>query len=419
MKLNIKMKHIKLLLIPAILISTLVNADQYNFYFPGGAEKDGDNMILEGSKTVKIVNASTYTTYDGNISGYYDLSYAALATAGDTRTPGSRHQVDFDYSGTDQQVLDFVGSNLTLRENSLIYMNDRNDVSGDSDYWYDRISTIDVTTGEVQSEMLVASSQAAYDIANDAGFNVMLSETDISRSGADYKTLTTFSKNITNSSNTTTTANSESDGGLISEKIVNDEGTSIFREEDDGTIHIGANSIVLADETVSNSGYDQISSSSDVLELGDSSSHSTIVTGTLTTSGAITGGSITDGTATMSSGALSGVTSMTTSGNVTVGGNASVAGTLAIQEPTASNHAATKKYVDGNAAMSAAIASMPTAPLGKSMLTAGMGHRDGSSAIAIGYTHTPESGDKIFNFSISHSSYVSKPTYGGGIGWSF
>ena len=372
MKLHIKMKHTKLLLIPAILISTLVNADQYNFYFPGGAEKDGDNMILEGSKTVKIVNASTYTTYDGNISGYYDLSYAALATAGDTRTPGSSHLVDFDYGGSDQQVLDFVGSNLTLRENSLIYMNDRNDVSGDSDYWYDRISTIDVTTGEVQSEMLVASSQAAYDIANDAGFNVMLSETDISRSGADYKKLTTFSKNITNSSNTTTTANSESDGGLISEKIVNDEGTSIFREESDGTIHIGANSIVLSDETVSNSGYDQISSSSNVLELGNSSAHRTVITGT-----------------------------------------------LEVQEPTAPNHAATKKYVDGNAAMSAAIASMPTAPLGKSMLTAGMGHRDGSSAIAVGYTHTPESGNKVFNLSISHSSHVSKPTYGGGIGWSF
>ena len=47
MKLNIKMKHIKLLLIPAILISTLVNADQYNFYFPLSAESDGDGIPLE------------------------------------------------------------------------------------------------------------------------------------------------------------------------------------------------------------------------------------------------------------------------------------------------------------------------------------------------------------------------------------
>ena len=366
------MNYIKLLLIPVFFISTLIYADQYNFYVPGGAETDGDGNVNEGSKTVKIINASTYTTYDGNISGYYDLDYSALKTTANTLSAGSDHVYQADFTGTTQEVLDFVGTKLSIRENSLIYMNDRNDTSGDSDYWYDRVSTVDVVTGEVDSQILVASSQAAYDIAEAAGYTVVLSESGISRSGADYKSLTTFSKNITNSSNTTTTANAESDGGLISEKIVNDEGTSIFRQESDGTIHIGANSIVLSDETVSNSGYDQISSSSNVLELGNSSAHRTVITGT-----------------------------------------------LEVQEPTAPNHAATKKYVDGNAAMSAAIASMPTAPLGKSMLTAGMGHRDGSSAIAVGYTHAPESGDKVFNLSISHSSHVSKPTYAGGIGWSF
>jgi len=366
------MKHLKLFLISVILISTLANADQYNFYFPQGAETDGDGNVLPGSKKVKIINASTYTTYDGNMSGYYDLGYGDLQSAANSAASGSDHQVSADFTGTSVEVLDFVGSNLTIRENNLIYMNDANDVSGNSDYWYDRITTVNVATGEVESELLIASSQTGYDYAEAAGIDVVLSESDIARSGADYQRLTTFSKNITNSSNDTTTANNESDGGLISEKIINDEGKSIFREESDGTIHIGANSIILADETVSNSGYDQISSSSNVLELGNSDAHRTVVTGT-----------------------------------------------LEVQEPTAPNHAATKKYVDANAAMSAAIASMPTAPLGKSMLTAGMGHRDGSSAIAVGFTHTPESGDKIFNFSISHSSQVSKPTYGGGIGLSF
>jgi len=363
------MKHIKLLLIPAILISTLVNADQYNFYFPQSAESDDDGIPLEASRTVKIINASTYTTYDGNMSGYYDLGYGDLQSAANNAVTGASFSVDTDYTGTTQEVLDFVGSNLTVRENRLIFLNDS---STSTSHWYDRITTTDVASGEVQNQILVAESQAAYDIAEAAGYTVKLSESSIDRSGAGFKRLTTFSKNITNSSNATTTANTESDGGLISEKIVNDEGTSIFREESDGTIHIGANSIVLSDETVSNSGYDQISSSSNVLELGNSSAHRTVITGT-----------------------------------------------LEVQEPTAPNHAATKKYVDGNAAMSAAIASMPTAPLGKSMLTAGMGHRDGSSAIAVGYTHTPESGNKVFNLSISHSSHVSKPTYGGGIGWSF
>ena len=47
----------------------------------------------------------------------------------------------------------------------------------------------------------------------------------------------------------------------------------------------------------------------------------------VTASGAIQGGSLTDGTATLSSGALSGVTTIATSGDVTVGGNLTVSGT--------------------------------------------------------------------------------------------
>jgi len=44
---SIKIKYIKLLLISAIQISTLVNADQYNFYFPLSAESDDDGIPLE------------------------------------------------------------------------------------------------------------------------------------------------------------------------------------------------------------------------------------------------------------------------------------------------------------------------------------------------------------------------------------
>jgi hypothetical protein len=47
----------------------------------------------------------------------------------------------------------------------------------------------------------------------------------------------------------------------------------------------------------------------------------------ITASGAIQGGSLTDGAATMTGGALSGVTTMVTSGDVTVGGNLTVSGT--------------------------------------------------------------------------------------------
>ena len=124
MRLNTNMKHIKFLLIPAILISNLVNADQYNFYFPLSAESDGDGIPLEASRTVKIINASTYTTYDGNMSGYYDLGYGDLQSAANNAVTGASFSVDTDYTGTTQEVLDFVGSNLTVRENRLIFLND-------------------------------------------------------------------------------------------------------------------------------------------------------------------------------------------------------------------------------------------------------------------------------------------------------
>ena len=256
------------------------SADQYNFYFPQFSEYTVSSDVPDAdARVVKIINASTYTTIDGDLSGYYGLSYSALDTAGNNYDSSAAFEASIDFTGTSQEVLDFVGTDLTIRENRLIQLNDNSGRSDAPTYYYDRIVTTNIETGAVVSQILVAENQAAYDIAVAAGYDTKLAETSIDRSGADYKTLTTFSKNLTNDSSIT--ANFKSDGGLISEKIVNGEGESIFREESDGTIHIGQNSIVLADELVSNSGYDQIHSSSGVLELGNDSAHRTVVTGAL------------------------------------------------------------------------------------------------------------------------------------------
>ena len=260
----------------------LALSDNYNFYFPQSAEdSDADGIPDASSMKVKIINTSTYTVYDGNLSDYYGLTYENLETALNNTVVGSSYSSSLDYMGSTKEVLDFTDSTLTIRENSVLQLNDDN-IIGDS-YVFDRVTKVDVTDGSVTSQVLVASSQAAYDAAQAAGFTVMLAESNISRSGGDYQTLTTFSANITNDS--VSIANVQSKGGFVAEQIKGGDGATLFRQESDGTVHIGENSIVLSDESVSASGTDEVYSSSGTLQLGDSDSHSTIVKGSLSARG--------------------------------------------------------------------------------------------------------------------------------------
>ena len=360
--------HFQRFLATAILslASHLAIADQYNFYFPDGGADDsnGDGIPDVSAQVVKIINASTYTTIDGDLSGYYQLEYSDLKSAADAT--GSTYALSQDYFGSAKEVLDFIGSNLVIRENRLININD-----GTNDYYYDRVTKVNVETGEVVEQILVAENQGAFDIAEDAGYTVMLAESDISRSGANFQRLTTFSTNLTNDG-TNDAANLQSDGGFISERIESADGTVLFRQEDDGTVHIGENSIVLADELVSNSGYDQIYSSSGVLELGNNSAHRTVITGT-----------------------------------------------LEIQDPTLPNHAATKRYADGIGAMSLALSMMPKAAPGQSMMTAGMGTMGGQGALAVGLSAQNESSGMSYNFGTAYNDTVSEFAFGAGVGWQF
>ena len=348
------------------IIGSSAFADQYNFYFPssGADDSNSDGIPDVSAQVVKIINASTYTTIDGDLSGYYQLEYSDLKTAADAT--GSSYTLSQDYFGSTKEVLDFIGNNLVIRENRLVNIND-----GSNDFSYDRVTKVDVVTGEVAEEILVAESQEAFDIAEDAGYTVMLAESDISRSGGDYQRLTTFSTNLTNDGSNEA-SNLQTDGGFISERIEAPDGAVLFRQESDGTVHIGENSIVLADEAVSNSGFDQIYSSSGVLELGNNAAHRTVITGT-----------------------------------------------LEIQDPTAPNHAATKRYVDGVGSMSLALAMMPKAMPGQSMVTAGMGTMGGEGAIALGLSAANEGSGMSYNFGTAYNDTVAEFSFGAGVGWQF
>ena len=51
-----------------------MQGDNYQFYFPGNAEDSNSDGIPDTSAmNVKIVNTSTYTVYDGNLSGYVTM----------------------------------------------------------------------------------------------------------------------------------------------------------------------------------------------------------------------------------------------------------------------------------------------------------------------------------------------------------
>jgi len=89
----------------------------------------------------------------------------------------------------------------------------------------------------------------------------------------------------------------------------------------------GALSIDLDSETLTVAGGTNINTagSGNTLTVNLDTSLSGLTA--VTASGAIQGGSLTDGTATLTGGALSGVTTIATSGDVTVGGNLTVSGT--------------------------------------------------------------------------------------------
>ena len=390
----------RLLMTLAFVASTVSSpaiADKYNFYFAHTAEdSNSDGMPDTNAMNVKIINTSTYTVYDGDLTAYYGLSYTDLVSQGNSATSGAAYVANLDYIGSTKEVLDFVDTTLTIRENSVLQLSDGNSI-GDT-YTFDRVTKVDVSDGSVAEQILIAESQAAYDLATDAGFTAMLAESAISRSGGDFATLTSFSTNITNSS--TATANVESDGGLNAEKIVGGDGATLFRQETDGTVHIGENSIVLSDESVSASGNDEVYSSSGVLQLGNSNSHRTIINGALEVDN-----------------------SYSSSGVLQLGNNNShrtvIKGALEVDNPTKPNHAANKKYVDGIGAMAMASLSAANAIPINEGIGIGTGYIGGQSAFAFGLKKSVGNGKYNVSFTASHNTTSSQSGASAAFGWSW
>ena len=57
------------------VLAQTANADLYQIYFAQQAEL-GKNT----ANKVKIINTNSYTTYDGDMSGFYNRTYANLRT---------------------------------------------------------------------------------------------------------------------------------------------------------------------------------------------------------------------------------------------------------------------------------------------------------------------------------------------------
>ena len=317
-----------------------------------------------------------------------------------------------DLSSAPVSVLDFTGTNLKLRTNRGLGL-DPVGVLGDN-YWYDVVNNVDLNTGEIVETILIASSQTEFNIARAAGYNVILDSSSIERA-TNGVSFTSFSTNVTNENDTSSLANNETMGGLVVEQISGIDGASIFRQEADGTVHIGENSIVLSDETVSQSGNDEVYSSSGVLQLGNDDNHRTVVRGTLEVStptqsnhAANKGYVDTQDAATL----VAARSYADTQDAATLTSARSYADT---QDATTLQSA--KVYANGVAAMSMAASQIsfnadPQAPIG---LGIGFGNIGDQSAFAIGLTGYNQNSGVRYSFTASHNATTKQTGIGAGV----
>lgn len=403
----------------------LLHADEYQIYFTDNAEITSNGQYVN---YVKIINTSSYTTFEGNLSGYYSQTFAALDAAATTATGlNYASAMVVDLSSAPVSVLDFTGTNLKLRTNRGLGL-DPVGVLGDN-YWYDVVNNVDLNTGEVVETILIASSQTEFNIARAAGYNVILDSSSIDRA-TNGVSFTSFSTNVTNENDTSSLANNETMGGLVVEQISGIDGASIFRQEADGTVHIGENSIVLSDESVSQSGNDEVYSSSGVLQLGNDDNHRTVVRGTLEVStptqsnhAANKGYVDTQDAATLvAARSYADTQDAATLTSARSYADTQDAATLTSARSYADTQDATtlqsaKVYANGVAAMSMAASQIsfnadPQAPIG---LGIGFGNIGDQSAFAIGLTGYNQKSGVRYSFTASHNATTKQTGIGAGV----
>ena len=373
------------LLIPVVLVTSNALADSYQVYFPStmpGMIMDGQGnyytdkeivLVNNDTRVVKKIDADAYILKFDN-DNTYDF--------------GSQGIVNINGTSPVRTILDFKGSAITVRESQMVIVQDNNGTPNDttddgSQLYYDRILTIDVATGEIIGEKLVANSTDAKNYAEAAGLSVdTVNLGDVQNTT--QAAFTSYAENITNDENSGAVVITQ--GSFSTAKITDADGTSLFRQEDDGTVHIGENSIVLADENVSNSGYDQIYSSSGTLELGNSATHTTVITGNLSVNGPLS-----------------------MNGNRITG----------LADPSSDSDAVNRSYADGIAAEITALASIPRSTESGLIIGLGVGAKNSQSAIAFGGSGRVPNTNVHFTLGGAYSSSTKSPTFGAGIGWGF
>jgi hypothetical protein len=365
---------------------SIASADSYQLYLPGQSSFQNGELPTNLQK-LWIVNTDSNVVKQVDMTRYFQTSFPNNESA--------LYSNQVDFQGSTRVAQDFVGNVITLRDNSLVQISsltaDESDPLFGQAFYYDRVVKINVDTGVLEEDYVVARSAEALQVALDMGYEAVLADGagEIVPGFQEYS-LKTFSKNAT-----TSTGAQATDGGFFAEQITSSNGASLFRQEADGTVHIGENSIVLADESISASGFDTIYSSSGRLQLGNNSSHTTVVEGA-----------------------------------------------LEIQEPTAPNHAATKNYVDTNTvsreylenyvdthtvsrkyldtsiAMAMAMSALPRATDDKKVVAVGIGQHGSQAAIAVGVSAIVGERNTQVNLNITGAN-SGKVSVAAGVGWSF
>jgi hypothetical protein len=371
------------------LSCSLLHADSYQVFFPStmpGMITDGSGGFRDDLSLV-IVNTDSMNVTSVELDEYLDTyanSRYSLGTNFTTSVDGTSLNAD------KRLIQDFKGSSLLIRENGAIFANDKgaDGLQGTADdgnnMYFDRILELNVETGKIISEKLIATSQEGYDSATAAGFEVILAETG-DTSSSTLINFKSYSENISNATATEDTVATK--GNFSTNQITASDGASLFRQEEDGTVHIGENSIVLSDEAVSASGNDEVYSSSGTLQLGNDDTHATVIKGTLT-----------------------------------------------VNTPTASGHAANKGYVDiqdaatltsansyadsiGAMAVASSQLYLNSSPNSALKLGVGLGSIGSQNAVALGIGGFAEELGMNYSLSVSYSNYSNKTAVGAGINW--
>ena len=284
-------------LVLLLSVSNKGTADTYQIYMPSTMP----GMLPYAPSQFYIVNTDSRSTVTVDTESYissYDISNWSFASNDFVQVDGT----DLNAGSSRERVFqDFKGSSLTIRENGLVTVRDRGPdgieagMPGDSNddgvnRTYDRIITLNTVDGSVASQTLIASNLDDYNHASAAGYEVVLedkSATPDQLAAMELFKMTSYSENLTNAGSMVGDA-IETKGSFSTTKITDANGVSLFRQEDDGSIHIGENSVVIVDSPNSSSGNDMIYSSAvdgSTLQIGNIDSHSTIIKGTLEVTG--------------------------------------------------------------------------------------------------------------------------------------